>query len=503
MNTWENNLLVNKYTDAKDVARMVDYDCVSRMVEERFKEYKENLAVVDNGVNYTYGQLDLAIGSLRKALLDQGIQPGDRVGVFYPNSADFVIASLAVITSGAVAVLLPYQLDEMTLFGCSMKYKLKAIVSGSEWNEKLNFAYTKNPALMKVESDKVEEGYAPYVYSKSEEGCVAIFTAGTTGTSKAALLSNKGIMAGIKNSCLGYYGVFEQRYFLMLPLTHVFGFVRNMLCSLYTDSVLYICRDNRNAFREIPVFNPTILVMVPALANMALELTKMLGTGILGNSLKNIICGAATVFPNLVVGYKELGITLCAGYGLTESSNLVSGNPSTLEKPTSVGLLYPNQEYCIQDGELLLKGDNIMLEYLENPEDTQKAFENGYFRTGDLVRFDEEGYLYIVGRIKDTIVLSSGENVAPAELEAKFGEVDFVSDCLVYEENDLLILEVLPHTPIIKTLEDEEKKAAYIAELEQVNNTLLPFQRVSKIILRTQDFARTPSMKIIRPKQKV
>ncbi|MBO5657102.1 MAG: hypothetical protein J6R94_02845, partial [Agathobacter sp.] len=107
------------------------------------------------------------------------------------------------------------------------------------------------------------------------------------------------------------------------------------------------------------------------------------------------------------------------------------------------------------------------------------------------------------GRIKDTIVLSTGENVAPAELEAKFGEVDFVIDCLIYEENDRLILEVLPHTPVIKDLEDEEKKAADIARLEQVNATLLPFQRVSKITLRTQDFARTPSMKIIRPKQNV
>ena len=503
MNTWENNLLVTTYTDAKDVARIVDFDCVSAMIEKRFAEYGENLAIVDNGVNYTYQDLDQAIGSLRKKLLEEGVQAGDRVGVFYPNSVDFVIASLAVITSGAVAVLLPFQLDEMTLFGCSMKYKLKGIVSSSAYNAKLGFAYEKNPVLLKVESDCVEEGYAPYVYTGRDEGCVVIFTAGTTGTSKAALLSNKAVMAGVKNSCLGIRGIFEQRYFLMLPLTHVFGFIRNLLCSLYTDSTLYICRDNRNAFREIPTFNPTILVLVPALANMALELTKMLGVGILGNSLKNIICGAATVFPNLVVGYEKLGVKLSAGYGLTESSNLVSGNPLTLEKPTSVGLFYPCQEYRIKDGELLLKGDNILTEYLENPEDTANAFEDGYFKTGDLVKFDEDGFLYIVGRIKDTIVLSTGEKVAPAEIEAKFGEVDFVKDCLIYEKNDLLILEVLPQTPVIKELENEEKKAEYIAQLDAVNATLLPFQRVSKIILRTEDFERTPSMKIKRPSQTV
>ena len=341
------------------------------------------------------------------------------------------------------------------------------------------------------------------MYRSREDGCVVIFTAGTTGTSKAALLSHKGIMAGIKNGCLGYEGVFEQRYFLMLPLTHVFGFVRNMMCSLYTDSVLYICRDNRNAFREIPVFNPTIIVLVPALANLALELTKMMGTVILGKSLKNVICGAATVFPNLVAGYQELGIKLCAGYGLTESSNLVSGNPLTLQKPTSVGIIYPDQEYKVVEGELWIKGDHVMMEYLENPEDTQASFEDGYFKTGDLVKFDEDGYLYIVGRIKDVIVLSTGEKVAPAELEAKFGEVDFVKDCLVYEENDRLVLEVYPHTNVIQSLGDETKKSEYMGALNEVNSTLLDYQKVSKIILRTEDFARTPSMKIIRPKKNV
>ena len=503
MNTWGNNLLVTKYTDAADVARIKDYDCVSRMLESRLQEYSDNLAMIDNGENYTYKEIDEKVGALRKALLDKGIQPGDRVGVFYPNSADFVIASLAVITSGAIAVLLPYQLDEQTLFGCSMKYKIKAIVSSTGVNDKLSFAYERNPALIKIETDKVEEGYAPYVYSNRDDGCAVIFTAGTTGTSKAALLSHKGVMAGIKNSCLGISGVFEQRYFLMLPLTHVFGFVRNMLASIYTDSVLYICRDNKNAFHEIPVFNPTIVVLVPALANLALELSKVMGTGILGNSLKHVICGAATVFPNLAVGYDEIGIKLSAGYGLTESSNLVSGNPLTLQKPTSVGLMYPDQEYKIVDGELWIKGDHVMMEYLENPEDTAAAFEDEYFKTGDLVKFDEDGFLYIVGRIKDVIVLSTGEKVAPAELEAKFGEVDFVKDCLVYEENDSLVLEVYPHTYVIQTMSDEAKKEEYMEALNEVNNTLMDFQKVSKIILRTEDFARTPSMKIIRPKKNI
>ena len=118
MNTWGNNLLVTKYTDVSDVARIIDYSCISEMLEKRLKEYGENVAVIDNGEQYTYKDLDVQIGKVRAELLKQGIQPGDRVGVFYPNSVDFVIASLGVISSGAVAVLLPFQLDEQTIFGC-------------------------------------------------------------------------------------------------------------------------------------------------------------------------------------------------------------------------------------------------------------------------------------------------------------------------------------------------------------------------------------------------
>ena len=484
MNTWENNVLVTKYTKAEDVARIVDYSCMSEMLEKRFQEYGDNLAIIDNGKEYTYKELEKKIGKVRCALLNQGIQPGDRVGVYYPNSADFIVAALGVITSGAIAVLLLFQLDEQTVLGCSMKYKLKTVLSAKESS-----------------TDKIADGYAPYVYTKSEDGCVAIFTAGTTGMSKVALLSNKAVLSGIKNSCLGVSSAFEQRVFLMLPLTHVFGFIRNMLYSIYTDSTLYICRDNKNAFREMPVFNPTLLVLVPALANLALELTKMMGPGILGNSLKNIICGAATVFPNLVAGYDKLGVKLSAGYGLTESANLVSGNPNTLEKATSVGFLYPNQEYRIVDGELLLKGDNILTEYLENPEATKAAFLDGYFRTGDLVKFDDEGYLYIVGRIKEIIVLSTGEKVAPAEVEARFGECDFVKDCLIYEENDALVLEVYVHSNLLNIWNDEIQQTC-LQKLNEVNASLMSHQKVSKIIFRKEDFARTPSMKVIRPSQK-
>jgi len=194
---------------------------------------------------------------------------------------------------------------------------------------------------------------------------------------------------------------------------------------------------------------------------------------------------------------------MLAGYGLTESANLVSGNPETLSIPESVGLFYPNQEYKIVDGELWFKGDNLFSGYYMDPEATAAAMEDGFFKTGDLVKQDEEGRLYIVGRCKELIVLSTGENISPAELEAKFCEEESIQDALVYVEKngavESLVLEVLPRTVVLKQKGIEDAEAYCTEKIKEINSTLYDYQRINKIIIRTTDFERTPSMKIKRP----
>ena len=118
-----------KYTDAETYAKIVDYASVSEMWKHSVLEYANALAIVDNGENITYAQLEEEVAQMRGYLFSQGIKKGDNVGVFIPNSAAFVKAFLAITTIGAVAVLLPPQLDEMTVFGCSMKFALNALVN--------------------------------------------------------------------------------------------------------------------------------------------------------------------------------------------------------------------------------------------------------------------------------------------------------------------------------------------------------------------------------------
>lgn len=502
----ENIKIFGQYTDLDDVGKLKEYTNIGAMLQGSINDYGDLVAAVDRGQSYTYNQIGINTGYIRYQLHQMGIHPGDHVGILFPNSIELLETALAIMSYGCVVVVLPYHLDEKTIYGCSLKFNLKGVVCASN-ETKVQFAKQTNQNLQVLEytSDLSEKtSLYPIIESKPNEGAAILFTGGTTGKSKGALLSHKAIMSGAINGCFGSGKCLNQKYFLVLPLSHVFGFIRNMMTSIYTGSNLYICRDTKNMFREIPAFNPTIMVMVPALAEMALGISKMAGNIIFGNALTTIICGAAVVNPHLAKEYNKLGIALLAGYGLTESANLVSGNPRTLDNPTSVGLAYGNQQLKIVNGELWIKGDNIMTEYYNSPEENALAFEDGYFKTGDLIRIDEDGYLYIVGRIKDVIVLSSGENIYPEELESEFCKLDCIQDCLIYtnDKSEMLILEALPRSTVIKQYGVANVVEYCTNKIQEINRSLPTHQRISKIIIRDTDFERTPNMKIKRIKSK-
>lgn len=490
-----------KYTDEETFNKIVEYPSISSMWKNCLKEYSDLAAIEDNGSSYTYKDIEKSAAKMRAKILDITKGEKRRIAILAPNSYSFVAGFIAIVTTGCAAIILPAHLDERSVFGCCMKYGAAALLFAKESEEKTSIAASKIQTVLISEEYEAE---AEAVEVNPEDECVLMFTSGTTGKSKAAILNNRAVMLGTVNGCYGYKDVFNQRYILVLPLSHVFGLIRNLMTSLYTGSDLLICRDNKNMFRDIAVFKPTILVAVPALVEMSLTLSRQFNKNMLGADMKTIICGAAAVAPYLIKEYDKYGIRVCPGYGLTESANLVSGNPEGLTKSESVGIPYPHQKFQIVDGELWIKGDNMMNGYAD--DDAENPYEDGWFKTGDLVRFDEDGFLYITGRCKEIIVLSNGENVSPQELEAAFNRLPFIQDSQVYEDvlesgEHILALEVVPRKAELKDIPSDEQEAFIIEELKKVNREALPYQRVSRIIVRDSDFERSPSMKIVRYKK--
>ena len=273
--------------------------------------------------------------------------------------------------------------------------------------------------------------------------------------------------------------------------------------SLTISPLWFSAEDMKATIGKLPEIKPTLLVLVPGLCEILSGLTKMYGPQFLGGQLKTIIAGAANVPPRLIEEFDKMGISLLAGYGMTEGGNLSTGNADVLTHPTSVGKVYPEQELKIVDGEIWMRGDNVFLGYYGNPEETQKCMtEDGWLKTGDLGRIDEDGFVYITGRIKNLILLPNGENVSPESIEEPFYKCPALKDCLVKEEtvdgNPVIAIEILPQMPAFEGKDWNEVEAFFRDLVTKVNATLPTTHRVSKMTVRKEDFKRTGSLKVAR-----
>ena len=200
-----------KYTDEETFKKIVDYPSVTSMWESCLKNYLDKPAIID-GETYTFNQIDSEVKKVRAFLKEKGIQKGDRVGILMPNSVNFAVSFLAITTLGAVAVLLPPHLDEMAVFGSSLKFQLKGLISFTAFEEKLNLIKQKNPSVILMDENSKLDGDVPCVEVDGKDACAIIFTGGTTGKNKGALLSNQAVLRGVKKRLLWH----ERRFWFKI-----------------------------------------------------------------------------------------------------------------------------------------------------------------------------------------------------------------------------------------------------------------------------------------------
>jgi len=215
-----------------------------------------------------------------------------------------------------------------------------------------------------------------------------------------------------------------------------------------------------------------------------------------GGELKWIICGGAPLDPYYVRAFRDLGIEILNGYGTTECSPCVAVNRNYFRKDGSVGQLVPGVEARIaSDGEVEVRGPVVMKGYYNNPEATSEVFtEDGWYRTGDLGRIDEDRFIFLTGRKKNLIILSNGENISPEELESDFNIDEGVKEVLVYEWKGELVAEIFPEEGFMGNEEYFQKLMLKVNEGRPMS------KQIAAVKLRDVEFIKNTTKKIVRSK---
>ena len=484
---------------ADELAQLKYIPTVPQFVTWIAEKWSDRPAVSDLKDTYSYSEFCSRIARRRAFLADLGLKKGDRVAILDFNSINAVELFLAVTSGGYIAINLPNQLPAPAVLGCMARFGVSALFVGETLK-----ARAEGVPCPVFAASKMASREAPVADVDKDEPAAIFFTGGTTGAPKGAVLPHRALMRGSFNGCFAPGSqLYGYRTIGLLPLSHVFGLIRSTMSAFYVGGEWFAAEDMKATIGKMPVIKPHILTLVPGLCEILCGLARMYGPQFFGGELNTIISGAANVPPRLMSEFDKFGISLLAGYGMTEGANLTTGNADVRTKPTSVGKVYPEQEVKIVDGEIWYKGDNVFLGYYNDPDKTAETLTlDGWLKTGDLGRFDEDGFLYITGRIKNLIILSNGENVSPEAIEEPFYKSPIVRDCLVSEKvidgEPCIAIEILPVPQAVEGLSDTEIKTLFDNLVDEINATLPSTHRVANVTVRKEDFKRTGSLKVSR-----
>ncbi len=339
--------------------------------------------------------------------------------------------------------------------------------------------------------------------------CTILFTSGTTGKSKGVMLSHRNLADNaISQDMKIPAGTVSMT---LLPINHVYCLTMDIIKGLYTGITICINDSIMRVQKNLTIFQPEIILLVPMIieslyaklreaVNQAPENTpkEMIAKAALGGRLKTICSGGAYLDPEYVDRFKEFGITILQGYGMTECSPVISSNLEWANKKGSVGKLMPNCQAKVVDDELWVKGSSVMLGYYKMPQETAETLEDGWLKTGDLGYVDEENYVYITGRKKNLIILANGENVSPEELENHLNRDERIKEILVRDKNGVIEAEIFPDMEYaqkagISNIQEELQKV-----IDEFNAAMPVYKRIHHLVVRDSEFVKTTAKKIKR-----
>lgn len=552
------------------------FNNIKEVIYNSVKLYRDNIAFVTKikkenkiveYINHTYQNFLDDINSFGTALYVLGLK-GKRVAIVGRNRYEWAVAHISNLFGGIVSVPIDKELQLSELEDSLIRAKVDAIVFDEKYEENIDIIkqngktkikdficmgnldnYTKFEELLKNGRNQVLNGNREFIDNEvnSEAMSILLFTSGTTSKSKAVMLNQKGLATNIADMLMVESLYPTDTNIAFLPFHHIFGSTGMLVMlasgvkTVFPDGLRYIKQNLRE-------YGVSVFVGVPLLVNKMYEniekeiekqgKTKLINTATkisnfllkfnidirrklfkqvldgLGGKMRLIISGGAPLDKNVSIKFNELGVRLIQGYGLTETSPVISAENDKYIRNGSVG--FPMRHLTVEIvnkdkdgiGEVRVKGPNIMIGYYENEEATNKVLKDGWFYTGDLGYIDNDGFLFLTGREKDVIVMKNGKKVFPEELEVLVNNLPEVEECFIYgmaqkgDKNDPMVsVKIVYNKDAIINRSENELYDILWNEVKEINKTLPPYKYIKNMIITDKPLIKTTTHKIKRKEE--
>ena len=519
----------------------------------------------------TYKEFKNNVDSLGTALINLGLKD-KRVAVIGDNRYEWAVSYLAVTNGTGIIVPLDKALPNNEIENLIMRSEVEAIIYTSKYDEIMNELKDKKNTelryfismdleestngvisfkkLLEKGKGQLESGDKKYLEAEINPDVMGImlFTSGTTSQSKAVMLSHKNIVSNLMDISATMKFDENDRFLSFLPLHHTFECTVGFLLPISQGCSIAFCEGIRHIADNIKEYEITVMISVPVVfesmckkimkniekqgklktVNLGMKISnRLLKVGLdvrnkifkevhqsLGPKLRLLVAGGAALDPETEEIFNGLGITMYQGYGLTETSPVISAEDDKFRRIGSIGKAFPSLDVKIKDaneegiGELLVKGPTVMLGYYQNEEATKETIdEDGWLNTGDLAKIDKDGYIFITGRKKFVIVLKNGKNVYPEELEILINKIAGVSESFVYgkleDDGDYKIsAKIVYDKDIIKDIygieDKQEIKEKLWQEIKRINKTMPKYKYIKEITVTDEELIKTTTRKVRR-----
>jgi long-chain acyl-CoA synthetase len=521
---------------------------------------------------YSFVAAARAVWAFAALLEHEGVRPGARVALQSDNRPEWGLAYLAVLAAGAVVVPLDAQHKDLEVGEILAFAEATHAVCDAHHLPVLHAArLARRPGLRLVTLDPepglphwdlAQQEYAeappPMPEAGANDLAVLIFTSGTTGQAKGVMLSHANLLANVESVARALEFGADDRFLSILPLHHTFEATAGLLCPLRVGASVCTARGlaSRELREDMASSGATLFIGVPLLYEKLMTALdkgiddaplgrRLFARALLGTSrlvrqatglrlghvlarplrrkagldrLRMFITGAAPFAPEVFWRYIDFGWPMLEGYGLTETSPVVCANRPPHPSPGAVGWPMPGIEVKIHDpdpegdGEIAVRGPNVMLGYWRQPELTAEVLRDGWFHTGDLGRVQGDGRVRITGRLKNMIATAAGKKIYPEEIEVQLANSPYVLEVVVAGGQDLrgereeVQAHVVPNLPALEELarskacacDDAFVERVLKAEVETLCEALAPYKRVKRVFVRRLEFAKTTTGKIRR-----